>query len=116
MIAEEPVPNIVTTYKVEDYWISWLRLSISVFGIALHNLTGILEITAKWSTTLTKITHGFRDNFATFVTRDGPIKCTKARPLIVPPAIYTSMLQHLISTTHLATLRAFRSRKVSPAF
>lgn len=112
--AEEPIPNNVTTYRDEDEWSAWSRLSDPVLHIVLRKWADILVIAPTSANTLAKLANGLCDNLLTCVARAWPLKCTDAKPLLVAPAMNTYMWQHPITTTHLASLAAFGITIIPP--
>ncbi|KAG2199456.1 hypothetical protein INT47_011568 [Mucor saturninus] len=88
-------------YREKDEWSTWDKVSDPILHIELRNWADIVVIAPLDANTLGKIANGLCDNLLTCVLRAWDIK----KPVVVCPAMNTSMWHHPLTSRHMDVLR-----------
>ncbi|CEP19603.1 hypothetical protein [Parasitella parasitica] len=88
------------TYREEDEWSGWKKITDPILHIELRNWADIMVIAPLDANTLGKIANGLCDNLLTCVLRAWDVN----KPVIACPAMNTSMWHHPLTSRHLEIL------------
>ncbi|KAI9483530.1 MAG: flavoprotein [Benjaminiella poitrasii] len=88
-------------YRDQDEWNGWKKISDPILHIELRNWADIMVIAPLDANTLGKIANGLCDNLLTCTLRAWDVR----KPVIVCPAMNTSMWTHPFTSKHIDILK-----------
>ncbi|KAI9364140.1 flavoprotein [Pilaira anomala] len=95
-------------FREKDEWSEWKKVSDPILHIELRNWADIVVIAPLDANTLGKIANGLCDNLLTCVLRAWDTQ----KPVVVCPAMNTSMWNHPFTAKHLTILQDILGFKI----
>lgn len=95
-------------YREQDEWSEWKKVSDPILHIELRNWADVMLIAPLDANTLGKVANGLCDNLLTCVLRAWDI----SKPVVVCPAMNTSMWNHPLTSRHLDVLKDILQYKI----
>lgn len=109
---EERLPEEIQVLKDKDEWQTWKKISDPIMHIELRNWADLFVIAPLSANTMAKLANGICDNLLTCIARAWPFNYEK--PLVVAPAMNTTMWLHPITDQQIKQLEKFGVRVVHP--